>query len=114
MRYIYSWDEFPVVEAVPKVFRRVISGKQVQMTRVEYKAGAKVDEHSHPQEQILFVLEGEITFKVEDEEKQMKAGDVVVVPGGVKHSAISDQDALFVEAFAPIRLSYLVGFVGDD
>jgi quercetin dioxygenase-like cupin family protein len=114
MRYIHNWEEFPLVEAIPKVFRRVISGKQVQMTRVEYRAGAAVDEHSHPQEQILYVLEGEIWFQVEGEEKLMKTGDVVVVPGGAKHSAHSDHDAVFIEAFSPIRLSYLVGFVGED
>lgn len=114
MRYIYSWAELPVVEALPKVFRRVISGRQVQMTRVEYKAGAKSEAHSHPAEQILFVVEGEISIRVEDEEKVMKAGDVVVIPGNAKHSGSSDKGALFVEAFAPIRLSYLGGFVGED
>ena len=49
--------------------------------------GAEVPEHSHPHEQVVNVLEGELSLTIAGEEHVLHAGDVVAIPGGVRHAA---------------------------
>jgi hypothetical protein len=43
-------------------------------------------------------------------------GSLLVIPSGWTHAfrQMSDEDVVFYECFAPIRLEYLVGFKGPD
>ena len=114
MTFIRRWDEFPVVEEIPKVKRRAICGDQVMMARVEYEEGAVVGKHRHPAEQILYVLEGRIRVKIGDEESDMGPGNIAVIPSGAYHATRALEAAVFVEAFHPIRQSYLIGYCGPS
>jgi len=102
----------PKVEVLPGIWRQALSGNQVMVTRIEYEPGASIGPHNHPAEQISIVVEGSMSWTVEDEEKTVGPGDVVVIPSNATHSARSESGAVFFEAFAPIRLEYLVGFKG--
>ena len=50
-------------------------------------AGAEVPEHAHPHEQVVNVLEGELALTVDGTEHVLRPGDVVAIPGGVRHAA---------------------------
>ena len=41
--------------------------------------------HTHGCEQMIHILEGEAWFRVGDEEKNVRAGDIVHIPLGVEH-----------------------------
>ncbi len=54
--------EWPEVEAVPGVFRRVLTcGDQMMVVQFRIKADAEVPLHSHPHEQIGHVVSGRMT-----------------------------------------------------
>jgi quercetin dioxygenase-like cupin family protein len=72
-----SADSVEAVEAVPDVHLSVLAGSDrmnVQHFRVE--PGATVPAHSHEQEQVGYVVSGELTFVVGEDETE-----VVVGPG---------------------------------
>ena len=48
MGQITTWDEFPTVEYVPGVFRQTVSGEKAMMTRIVYRGGVVIPDHSHP------------------------------------------------------------------
>ena len=102
----------PKVEVLPGIWKQALSGNHVMVTRIEYTPGASVEPHRHPAEQINIVVEGRMSWTVDDEEQAVGPGDVVVIPSNATHSARSEAGAVFFEAFAPIRLEYLVGFMG--
>ena len=102
----------PRVQVLPGIWKQALCGNHVMVTRIEYEPGASVEAHHHPAEQITIVIEGEMTWAVDDEETAVGPGDVVVIPADATHSARSESGAVFFEAFAPIRLEYLVGFMG--
>ena len=49
--------------------------------------GAEVPEHEHPHEQVVNMLEGELVLTVDGTEHVLQPGDVVAIPGGVRHAA---------------------------
>ena len=55
MSQITTWDEFPTVEYVKGVYRQTVSGEKVMMTRIVYRDGVIIPEHSHEAEQIMLV-----------------------------------------------------------
>ena len=42
--------------------------------------------HRHPYEEIFITLEGEVTFRVGDDELPARAGDIVIVPPETPHA----------------------------
>jgi len=116
MRQITTWDEFPTVEYVPGVFRQAVSGEKVMLTRIVYRGEVTVAEHSHPAEQLMLIVEGRLWAKVGDETSEVGPGSLLIIPSDAVHAfrKLSDEDVVFYEAFAPIRLEYLIGFKGPD
>jgi len=47
-------------------------------------SGEKVEAHDGS-DQVLLILEGELTGEVGDDRQSLKRGDVIMIPSGVKH-----------------------------
>ncbi|HYL41423.1 MAG TPA: cupin domain-containing protein [Candidatus Binatus sp.] len=116
MRQIATWDDFPRVEYVPGVFRQAVSGERAMLTRIVYRGGVVIPDHSHEAEQLMLVESGRLWARVGDEEAEVGPGAILVIPSGWTHAfrQLGEADVVFYEAFAPIRLEYLVGFRGPD
>jgi quercetin dioxygenase-like cupin family protein len=116
MGQITTWAEFPTVEYVPGVFRQAVSGEKVMLTRIVYRGGVVIPDHTHEAEQIMLIERGRLWAKVGDEESEVGPGSLVVIPSNHVHAfrQLSEEDVVFYESFAPIRLEYLVGFKGPD
>ena len=116
MGQITTWDEFPTVEYIPGVYRQTVSGEKSMMTRIVYRGGVTIPEHSHEAEQIMLVESGRLWAMVGDEKAEVGPGSLLVIPSGWTHAfrQMGDEDVVFYECFAPIRLEYLVGFKGGD
>jgi|SRR5882672_6045237 len=65
-----------------------VPGREVIQTRVDFDPGFVAPRHKHPGEEIIYVLEGTLEYRIEGQPpKVYKAGDVLMVPAGVVHSA---------------------------
>jgi quercetin dioxygenase-like cupin family protein len=60
-------------------------GAGVCVILVEMEPGGRVHLHRHPYEEVFVVQAGEATFRLGDEERVVRAPDVVVAPAGVAH-----------------------------
>lgn len=64
-----------------------VPGREVVQVRVDIDPGVSLPMHSHPGEEIVYVLEGTWEFQVEGKAaRTLKAGDVAFVPAGVNHA----------------------------
>jgi quercetin dioxygenase-like cupin family protein len=64
------------------------SGREAIQVRVDFDPGAAFDRHTHPGEEIIYVLEGSLEYQVEGKSPvRLKAGDVFFVPAGTVHTA---------------------------
>jgi quercetin dioxygenase-like cupin family protein len=103
-----SWNGVDAHELFDGVRLRAIGGEQVLLCRVRYDPGKRVARHAHPEaEQVMAVLEGEVTMTVGDETRTLRAGDVAVVNRGVEHELVSEAGVEFIEALAPVPLDHV-------
>ncbi len=67
-----------------------VPGREVIIARVEITPGSEVGRHTHPGDEISYVLEGEADIMIDGEPaKHVKAGDGFSIPGGKIHNAKS-------------------------
>jgi len=63
-------------------------GREAIQTIVGFDQGVAAPRHTHPGEEIIYVLEGTLEYQVEGQPpKTLKAGDVLFIPAGTIHSA---------------------------
>src|SRR3954452_11288168 len=65
-----------------------VPGREAVIARVELAPQAKAGRHTHPGEEISYIIEGEGEILVEGQPvRKVKAGDGFVIPSGAKHDA---------------------------
>ena len=65
-----------------------VSGREVIQTIVELEPGTTAPRHSHPGEEIIYVLEGTWEYTLDGQPPLIvKAGEVLFIPAGTVHSA---------------------------
>lgn len=63
-------------------------GREVIQVRVDFDPGAVAPRHTHPGEEIIYVIEGSLEYEVEGRPPvTLKGGEVLFVPAGAVHSA---------------------------
>ena len=63
-------------------------GREMIQVQVDLEPGVTFPMHSHPGEEIIYVLAGEWEYQVEGKETvTLKTGEVLFIPAGVKHAA---------------------------
>jgi quercetin dioxygenase-like cupin family protein len=98
-----TWNGVERWEIFPGVSLHAIGGEQVLLCHVVYAPGTRVARHSHESaEQVMWIIEGDLTMTVGDETKRLGPGDVVVVNAGVEHELYSESGLTFIEALAPV------------
>ena len=65
-----------------------IPGRETIQAIVEIAPGQASPRHTHPGEEIIYVLEGSLEYQVEGKPPMtLKAGDVLLIPAGTIHAA---------------------------
>ena len=65
-----------------------VPGREVIQVRVELAPGVTFPRHSHPGEEIIYVLEGSLEYQVDGKPSvTLKAGEVLLIPAGTIHAA---------------------------
>jgi quercetin dioxygenase-like cupin family protein len=63
-------------------------GREAIQVRVDFAPGEAFGKHTHPGEEIIYVLEGLLEYEVEGKPPvTLKAGDVLFIPAGTIHAA---------------------------
>jgi quercetin dioxygenase-like cupin family protein len=71
-----------------------VPGREAVVARVEVAPGAKAGRHTHPGDEISYVMEGEATLLIDGQApRQVKAGESFVIPAGVIHDAHNNSTA---------------------
>ena len=107
MSYFIDSQKIESFEISPGVALKTTWGENVMMSIVTISPGAKMEAHSHENEQAGIVLEGEFLFTIGEETRMIQEGEMYIIPSNVEHSLIAtDQRALALDIFSPPRTDY--------
>ena len=94
-------------EVAPGVRMFPLFGDGAMLNLVDLDADAVVPLHSHPHEQLGYVLSGEITMTIDGVDHPLKPEDAYQIPGGIEHSARAGSAGCRVlDIFQPVREDY--------
>ncbi len=89
-----------VTERLPGWSGRYFHSANMTFAHYDFKRGASIHEHFHPQEEVYEVIEGELELTVDGETKIARPGFVAIVPSNARHSvkALTDGRAIIVDS----------------
>jgi len=91
----------------PGLKRQVMSFSPAMMlvrhTMVKGWVGTK---HSHPHEQLVYIVKGGIRVEYPGGTFEARTGDSFLVHGGVEHQATAFEDSEVLDIFTPMREDY--------
>jgi quercetin dioxygenase-like cupin family protein len=103
---IASQDE-SMSDPEPGLRRQVMSWSPgMMLVRHRMKKGWVGARHSHPHEQMVYIISGHLTFEYPGGIFEAKAGDSFLVPGDVVHQASAQEDSEVLDIFTPYREDY--------
>ena len=87
---------------------KTLFGDAAMINLVELEPGGSVPLHSHPHEQLGYVVSGEIVMTISGEDHRLGPGGAYTIPGDVEHAGKAGPDGCAVlDFFHPIREDYL-------
>lgn len=64
-----------------------VPGREVVQATITVAPGATAPDHSHPGEEIIYVLQGRFEYRVAGKPVRLEPGGILFIPAGVIHSA---------------------------
>lgn len=74
---------------------------------VHFEKGAIGALHSHPHEQITYIISGEFEFNIGGNKKVLKAGDSTFKQPNIEHGAVCLKAGVLLDIFTPCREDFL-------
>ena len=102
-----NWDEQPIETLNPLLGRQMVVGEHMMVARVLLKKGAVVPMHSHFNEQVTHIQSGALQFTIGGKEITVGAGEWLVIPPDVPHSAVALEDTVDIDVFTPPRQDWI-------
>ena len=88
----------------PGVRMYVTEAEKMTLSIVEMDPHAVIPDHQHPNEQIGYMVEGQIEFIIGGRSHRVVPGQIWRIPSNVPHKVIAgDQPIRSVDVFYPIR-----------
>jgi quercetin dioxygenase-like cupin family protein len=98
----------PVTVPEPGLQRQVLVHTSAMMlVRHQMCKGWRGTRHSHPHEQMVYVIKGRIRVRVEGAWHDAVEGDNFIVASNAEHEAEALEDSVVLDVFTPAREEYL-------
>lgn len=83
---------------------RRVQGERLTLAVVELAPNALVPEHRHENEQLGMVIRGSVTFRIEDETRELGPGGTWRILSNRAHEVSAGPDgAVVLDVFSPVR-----------
>lgn len=104
---VSSSDDANMTNPEDGLRRQVMSySPSMMLVRHRMQKGWVGARHSHPHEQMVYVVSGQLVFHHPGGRFEAKAGDSFLVPGGIEHQASALADSEVLDIFTPYREDY--------
>lgn len=110
IKNFFFTDKDAKVTIMPnKIIRKVLAyHDNLMVVENEFpEDGIVADLHSHPHEQITYIVSGEFEFTIGDKKQIVKAGDSMYKEPNVIHGAVCIKAGVLIDFFTPHREDYV-------
>jgi quercetin dioxygenase-like cupin family protein len=108
---LYKNSDVEAIEVEPGRKRRLIHTDNLMVVVWDFKGGPWQNPdapHSHPHEQVTYIVEGEVLFFLDEEMQRLSAGDMVAIPANLPHSIqLVSSHVRLIDSFTPLRQEFL-------
>jgi quercetin dioxygenase-like cupin family protein len=83
----------------------VLRSDNMEVTKISFEKGKGADIHTHPEEQVMYVLEGRLQVTCNDETYEVGPGEATFNPSNAPHGVMAIEDVValsFKNQVAPI------------
>ncbi len=105
----HRWADIEPEQMNPLTTRQYIVGANTMLARIGIKKGGRVARHHHFHEQISHVVEGALLFRMDGEERTVRAGEILCIPPHAPHEVIALEDSVALDIFNPPRQDWIDG-----
>jgi quercetin dioxygenase-like cupin family protein len=98
---VYKIDAMTKEYVTPKhssAFGSLVTGEQIELGVLRFKAGEGANEHAHPHEQVLFILSGRVRMTIDGQVHELGPREVAHMPPNVPHRLHAIEDTEVVSA----------------
>lgn len=108
---LYKYDETGFLSVRPGVGVKVLHTERMSVAAWKFDKGVGGDMHSHPQEQIAYILKGRVEMRTEAGAVEVRAGDMIVFAGNEAHGSTALEDSIVLDTFSSPREDFKEQFV---
>ncbi len=104
---IFQRSDATPVEMMPGLVRRVLAVSPTMMlAEFTFEQGASVPQHSHPNDQVGYVVAGRMEMTIGNQTVICGPGDSYHAPPDIPHSGVSLEPSVVIDVFHPPREDY--------
>ncbi|MDV7106091.1 cupin domain-containing protein [Vibrio sp. TH_r3] len=90
------------------VSRKVLAHSNNMMAvEVHFESGAVGAMHSHPHEQLTYVLSGKFEFTIGEKTQIVTAGDTMYKEPNIEHGCVCLEAGILIDNFTPMRKDFI-------
>jgi quercetin dioxygenase-like cupin family protein len=108
MKHI-NWDQVPAERVNDQFVRKLAWDGKVMIGRTDVEKGYVVPLHSHPNEQVTWVMSGKWRFHLEGKTVDVGPNEMIFIPANVEHTAEAVETLVAYDIFTPPREDWLSG-----
>jgi quercetin dioxygenase-like cupin family protein len=95
------------ISVLPGLTRKTLAQSQsMMMCEFSFKAHVEIPIHSHPHEQVGYLVEGHVEMIIAGEKTELMKGDSYCAPSNVPHGVLTLEPSVIVDTFYPPREDY--------
>lgn len=93
------------IKVWPGINARAVNGERITMALVELDPNQPVPEHQHENEQMGFVVRGQMEMRVGEETRRLVPGETYNIPSNTPHAVVNTgpEGCVVMDIFAPVR-----------
>ncbi len=99
-------DSKPIT-MLPGLTRKTLAqGQSMMICEFTFDAHVEVPIHTHPHEQVGYVVKGMVEMTIDGKKYRLGQGDSYYAPSNVPHGALTLEPTIIVDTFCPPREDY--------
>lgn len=104
---IYKNEDAKPIHALPGLIRKTLAQTQsLMLCEFKFEANVQIPIHSHPHEQVGYLVEGHVEMTIDGKKYELHKGDSYCAPSNVPHGALTFEPSIIVDTFYPPREDY--------